>query len=128
MKPPTALALLALAVVILVAIAFADDGVGAPKESHDLVIGDFFGARCVLYRQGESVHVIRDSSITAMIFTGDAQRNTIYFGGGTLANEITREEWVEAEREYNRYKSENNGADRPLTFERNDGESDSDRR
>lgn len=94
-------AILCAFVSFIVVSAFS--GENDQTTQHRLEFGSYTTGEALMYEQGDSVHTIKLDSISAMIWTKDGTRNTIYYSGGTLSNEITMEEWATKWKEYDTY-------------------------
>jgi len=74
------------------------------------------GRKWAVYRMGKSIHMIRQDTIAAILYTDKGIRNEVYFAGGTFQNSLTLGEIEEAMKLDEQYKAEHNGESAPLTI------------
>ena len=88
---------LAIGLGVGVFVAMAQEGIDLKRAPDTMTVFDspFDGTLWLEYRMAGSIHHIRGSAIAAIVWTkGKTERNTVYFAGGTLQNNITLDQYM----------------------------------
>lgn len=89
----------------------------APEPDHTVVFREANGYDWAVYQMGDSIHMIRRDTITALIWTKEGRRNDVYYTGGRLSNNLSPQELRMAVALDDKYKESHDGHSPPISNE-----------